>query len=119
MDKKKFILDTLLPYKNDPSTCGYENNSCKYLTSDGKKCAVGQHMVEGEHQLCYGGIFTLNQMYGLANILTEKANAIGLSVEEWMAIQNYHDGIATNNPIYDIVHILEDLTGLKFPELQI
>lgn len=38
---KEFILNTLLPYKEDPTTCATnEKGGYEYLTKDGKKCAT-------------------------------------------------------------------------------
>jgi len=44
--KRQFVLDTLLPYKEDPSTRGIGvNGSCVYLNKkNGNKCAFGMHL---------------------------------------------------------------------------
>ena len=50
---KKFILDTLLPYKKDPSKCAILNDKCVYIMRDGKttkKCALGKWMKKGPWQ---------------------------------------------------------------------
>jgi hypothetical protein len=120
MSKKQFILETLLPYKENPSLCGYSDNSCDYLTHDGKKCAVGKHMRQGEWQKSQQNYTKLIQKYNPSDFFTAKALAQNLSREEWIAIQQYHDTIAMNNcckNVNDVVNLLEITTGLKFPEL--
>jgi hypothetical protein len=119
VEKREFILNTLLPYKQDPTTCGYNMGACLYLTEDGRKCAVGKHMIDGKHQHYGGGVISLNRRYGLDNILTEEAKAIGLSVEEWEVMQEYHDAIAKreDSALDFKVMSLENISELKFPEL--
>ena len=116
-DKRQFIMDTLLPYKEDPSKCAIVGGKCKYLTEDGKKCAIGKHMKEGVWQYYTTPIFSFVDK--LEDILTEEALAQNISLLEWVFIQKYHD-FMTSNPIENmnkIVSILEDKTDLKFPEL--
>lgn len=51
---RDFIINSLLPYKDDPSKCGLDGTRmlypCMYLTHEGKKCAVGQYLKPGEWQ---------------------------------------------------------------------
>ena len=100
MSKEEFIIQTLKPYFLNPSICGVDvKGNCLYITPCGKKCAVGRYMVGGPwvetemniHQLVDGREgceFTLEQM------LTEEANSVGLSVNEWSLIQRTHDSLA-------------------------
>lgn len=57
---REFILNTLLPYKEDPSTCAYdkETKKCYYLTEDGKELVNGDDFwlvdnYAGNYQLKY------------------------------------------------------------------
>ena len=127
---REFILETLLPYKEDPSTCAMEKNYCLYLTNDGKKYAVGKHLRKGKHQLSKNGVMELDEEYGLNNILLSKAKKQNISINIWKIIQNYHDNVARWNKciksekeynlncINKAVNILEESTNFKFPELR-
>lgn len=117
---KEFILETLLPYKQDPSNCAYANNNCLYLTKDGRKCAVGKHMKNGPWQKKESNIIFLVTTFSLEEMLTEEAFKQDISVKIWQKIQNYHDAIASElskESINDCVKSLEELTNFKFPEL--
>lgn len=121
MDTRQFILDTLLPYKQDPTTCGYYEGTCSYLTNDGKKCAVGKHLIEGKHQKSQASVWGLEDVYGLKNILTDEAKAMNLDIKVWSAMQSYHDNLSSNEIMWlnSALIELERLTDLKFPELYI
>lgn len=118
---KEFILNTLLPYKEDPTTCATnEKGGCEYLTKDGRKCAVGKHLVDGEHQK--SGLYAslLFYCYNPDDILTEEAKEQQIPIGVWSIMQSYHDGIAENRGrtnMNEIVEILQKLTGFEFPEL--
>jgi hypothetical protein len=120
-ETRQFILDTLLPYKLDPSTCGYDNveKYCVYLTQDGRRCAVGKHLKEGEWLYSKKEVEMLNSEYGLRNILNEEANSHDLSLGIWSTMQSYHDSIASQrtHTINDTVKKLQAYTGFRFPEL--
>tara|TARA_R110000851_G_scaffold107744_1_gene228227 strand:+ start:4307 stop:4705 length:399 start_codon:yes stop_codon:yes gene_type:complete len=92
--QKQFILDTLLPYKEDPTTCGYEVSSCLYLTGDGKKCAVGKHLITGEWQNHTGDYNGLIDTYNAEDIFTQEALDQKLPSRVWRAMQFYHDNLA-------------------------
>lgn len=120
--QRQFILDTLLPYKNDPGTCGYNevDEMCEYLTNNGKKCAVGKHMKIGKWQhynmdiVCLASDFN----FDLEEMLTNEAFEMKLSIKQWQAIQSYHDDIAMSMNTENTVINLEELTGISFPELK-
>jgi hypothetical protein len=116
---REFILNTLLGYKQDSSTCAVDKyGKCSYLTEDGKKCAIGKHLIDGEHQKLIGYVYQLNEKYGLNNILTEEAKKQEIPVIVWEIMQSYHDNIVRNYSINDVVNKLEAETGFKFPELK-
>lgn len=98
MDLKQFILDTLLPYKEDPSTCAWNpvDKTCLYLTEDGRKCAVGKHLIDGVHQKFLGDVGQLDDEYDLDKILTPEAREQKLSIKIWQAMQGYHDQLANS-----------------------
>lgn len=118
---REFILDTLLPYKQDPSTCAIDGLSCLYLTPDGRKCAVGKHLKEGEWQNKGGHAIDLFNTWGEEAVLTEEALAQNIPLEIWILIQRCHDALAHKDLVSynDDVCMLEEATGFKFPELLI
>lgn len=113
---RQFILDTLLPYKENPELCAFEDGECLYLTEDGRKCAVGKHMKEGDWQKFHGGFSNLLFSCPKELFLTEEALSHNLTDQIWSVIQDYHDNLGQFKNIYG-VEDLEELTGLKFPEL--
>lgn len=113
---RQFILDTLLPYKENPKLCAFEDGECLYLTEDGRKCAVGKHMKKGEWQQFHGGFSNLISSYPKESFLTKRALSHNLTDEIWSTMQSYHDDLKDLESIY-VVEDLEALTGLKFPEL--
>jgi hypothetical protein len=121
---REFILNTLLPYKQDPTTCAIDGTNCLYLTKDGKKCAVGKHLIDGEHQNIKSWVYVLNDKYDLNNILTKEAKKQEIPLKVWGIMQSYHDKIATEQSFHnfhiinDVVNKLEEETGFKFPELK-
>ena len=114
---RQFILDTLLPYKVNPELCAMQDNLCLYLTTDGRKCAVGKHMKKGEWQQFHGGFENLISSYPKEIFLTKKALSHNLTNEIWCTIQDYHDNLADFKYVYGVGE-LERLTQLKFPELR-
>jgi len=119
--KRDFILETLLPYKLDPSTCAIDSSGyCEYLTEDGRKCAIGKHMLPGIWQKYSRPLVALFMEYNKEEMLTKEANDMNLKNIEWYAIQHYHDSIAKKHAIISkeqAVINIETTTGLKFPEL--
>ncbi len=117
---REFILDTLLPYKENPSICGInDNGNCLYVTNNHNKCAVGKHLIEGEHQYFEGDVYGIDTEYNLNNILTEEAQKQNIPLHIWDLMQSYHDSIAKGrlNKINTIVIDLEKQTNFEFPEL--
>lgn len=132
MKQRQFILDTLLPYKTDPTKCAWNETfrTCEYMSSDGRRCGIGQHLVDGKHLRFVGGIDSLNEVYGLDNILTKEARNQNFSIEVWRKIQLYHDtiifinlpswksDITREDEINTIVKDLEELVEIELPELK-
>lgn len=118
---RRFILDTLLEYKQDRSNCAIDSlGTCMYLTEDNKKCAVGKHMIEGEHQYFNGGFSNLIKEYDKRDVLTPKAISMNLNNTVWSKMQSYHDYIASNSSkstINTTVKILETYLDIELPEL--
>jgi hypothetical protein len=116
---REFILNTLLPYKENPSICAIDNG-CVYLAPNGKKCAVGKHLIEGEHQKFVGDIYDLDAEYNLNNILTEEAQKQNIPFKVWKLMQDFHDCIATKvseTRLNYIIKKLEEETNFYFNEL--
>ena len=122
--QKQFILDTLLPYKEDPTTCAIGDAKCMYLTEDGRKCAVGKHMKKGKWQESKFNLSVeaISNCYGLEKVLKKSALKQELTVQQWGYIQSYHDYVAMgrrdtliNNQVKRLEESLNiDLTELKF-----
>lgn len=92
---KQFILDTLLPYKLDPTTCAVRDQLCQYLTEDGRKCAVGKYMKKGKWQNEQLAFDQLMDKYDINKILYKKALGYDLDFEVWLVMQKYHDSIGS------------------------
>lgn len=132
---KEFILKSLLPYKNNPETCGYDGTNCVYITNDGtsfyerlllflrinkiKKCAIGQYMKPGPWQYFKGSASSLFDYYEENEIMTDEWLSQNISHDVANSMQNYHDTLARNNGI-DNYHLqkLERYTGFKLDELR-
>ena len=119
---KQFVLDTLLPYKKDRSLIALNSKgNCCYLTTDGRKCAVGKHLKENkEVQFFRGGAHSLFSKFG-SGILTDEARAFDFTFKTWRTIQMYHDRLAyggygslCNKAVRNLEERLDiDLTELK------
>jgi hypothetical protein len=119
-DKRQFILDTLLPFVDGERPTATEGiiSSCRYLTKDGRKCAVGLHMLEGKWQHEQVSAELLFNKYPKEQILTSEALDQNLKYNEWYAMQEVHDIFAQNpDALPGYVGRLEEISGLKFPEL--
>lgn len=121
MTKKEFALNAILPYFIDPATCGYNGESCVYITEDGRKCVAGKYMLES----------VLNKWdCSIKSILSEnnqsdvfKPEFVGiLTDDEWESLQIIHDRIANSCSIKEIcekseLFTLEDLQNEKTKNL--
>lgn len=131
---KKFIVDTLLPYYEDPSTTGYSESIdiCSYLDEKGNKCALGKHMRKGDWQHELASASTIFGKYDKKEILTDEAYQMGLHDEDWTAIQNIHDTVArvfrgkyihdpvkTHNDMMGSVEYLEETYCIELDELKL
>lgn len=93
MDAKQFALQQIAPYFIDPSTCGYENGKCVYITNDGRMCVAGKNMVNPN----FGGTCPIEYLIREnQNVLKEEVRGI-LSTIQWEALQDLHDAIAKHD----------------------
>ena len=119
---KEFILKTLLPYKEDPSTCGSEGGDCIYLTSDGRKCAFGKWMKEGVwQQPSDDNASGIIEEYGAETVLMKEAFEMNFAGRQWNYLQSYHDSIAggeSNHYINTDVKTIERIFDIELPELK-
>lgn len=91
--KKQVVVDLLGPYFRNPEICGYENEDCKYLTTDGRKCVAGSAMTdEFLEQGPSGNIGCLLLDYGQDIFKPEYKNV--LTFDEWEQLQYIHDWLA-------------------------
>ena len=121
-EHRKFILNTLKPYLDDPTTVGINcGDGCSYLTEEGNKCAVGKHMKSGEWQESSTTYEWLISTYEPAEFLTDEAFKMNFKASTWSAMQDWHDSFARGDlhSFSSSVALsnLEKDTGLKFPEL--
>tara|TARA_R110000782_G_scaffold233623_1_gene319732 strand:- start:46 stop:411 length:366 start_codon:yes stop_codon:yes gene_type:complete len=112
--QEQFIIDTLLPYKENPKTRAVsEHEYCMYLTDDNRKCAVGQHLIEGEWQYFIGAVSMVDTEYNISDILTDEAKEQNLSVEDWGNIQIYHDDFDTRVSANKSLKLLEQKLNIN------
>jgi hypothetical protein len=121
---KQFILDTLLPYKNDQTllSLSLSGTGCSYLNNEGKKCAIGKYMKEGPWQTFSGWAVELFRINDEKNIMSQEWLDQQIPIKVALNMQQYHDLIALNDSkksIDNVISNLEQLTGFKFPELYI
>ena len=123
MEKQQFIIDTLKPYFTDVDNCGFEDGTCKYITLDGRMCAVGVHLdtEREDYKEISSQITTVNCLlakYG-EDILKKESQKI-LFPKEWKMMQSIHDSIAVNDSsnLYIELEILEKSSGANLSELR-
>ena len=123
---KNFILKTLLPYKENPSTCGFNfgDETCEYLTDDGRKCAFGKWMKKGQWQLPIHNSRVASRLIEVfsINILLKPARDMQFTGYQWDLIQECHDRIAdSSNPTIINMKVarIEEAFNLELPELKI
>ena len=119
--RKQFILETLLPYKQDPTTCAIDGGKCEYLTEDGRKCAVGKHMKKGKWQTRFMDVNSIDRVFGIEKVLKKSALKQGFTIEQWELIQRYHDKCASYSDIVVMnfrVEKLEESLNIDLTELR-
>ena len=122
---KKFVLDTLLPYKNNPTICGWNKSEglCEYLTAEGNKCAVGKHLKEKPEWQGYignieGMVDSLDKRdMQLDDVLKDEAK--GIPIKVWKSMQRWHDELASGGNPNAFVSTLAVAVGLPMDELLI
>lgn len=100
--KKEIILETAAFYGEDPSRRAVIKEDgrakCRYLTEDGRKCAVGKCLIEGEKILSVGIVGAMSaelvdgQVHDIANledILMPEYR--GHDTDFWARLQEFHD----------------------------
>jgi hypothetical protein len=92
MTKKEFALNAIAPYVANPELCGYEDNSCVYLTSDGKMCVAGKYMVNPA--IATGRIRPILNNFPQSQVFKPEAVDI-FTTSEWSLLQDLHDTLAT------------------------
>lgn len=126
MDKKQFVLDTLLPFFINPSSCAVVQNdngdkSCLYRAAGNKRCALGKHIRDDAYnpEMENKGASEVLQMW--PDCLTPEAHAMGFTDWQWAYIQSIHDGLAANGFNPALTHYIEDLENslkISLPELK-
>ena len=118
--QKQFITDTLLPYIQDPNTCGIDKEECicMYLTPQGNSCALGKYMKPGPWQYHKGDAYSLFEEHIMEEVLTESALSIDFNVSDWAKIQNVHDSLALMDSVEHSLKKLELHFNTEFKELK-
>ncbi len=112
-EKKAFAMAQLIPYFKDPSTCGFDENGCVYLTKDGKMCVAGKNMLNPEN---FDGPITM-YLLTLSQKEVFKSEAVDvLNLKEWFNIQYIHDSIAMKE-LENIKKGIESLGLFTYEEL--
>jgi hypothetical protein len=96
MKTKLQILTEAFNYYSQPEMRGIVAGRCSYLTSDGKRCAVGRCLIpdsvikdidgENSHQSCRWGV---ERIKNLEDILAPEYRGHG--GEFWYDLQGWHD----------------------------
>ena len=103
--KKEIILETAAFYGEDPSRRAVIKQEglakCRYLTEDGRKCAVGRCLIEGEKMLY---VDTVGAQEGMSAELVDMAVGMIQNLEDvlmpeyrghyryfWSGLQEFHD----------------------------
>jgi hypothetical protein len=105
--KKEIILETAEFYGSDPSRRAVVQQDgrakCRYLTEDGRKCAVGRCLIEGGELHCHCSAFDngcevfsatwadtpVNRITNLQDILMPEYR--GHYIYFWERLQEFHD----------------------------
>lgn len=120
---KQFILDTLLPYKEDPSLCAYYDTACMYEAPNGNRCALGKHIVSTDPEVLEfkGGSEMLFACYKPEKILSKQALSFNIDIRGWEVIQHYHDTIGEDGytkRLNSLVDIMESHFGVNLDNLR-
>ena len=102
--KKQVVVDLLGPYFRNPEICGYENEDCKYLTTDGRKCVAGSAMTDeflerlDREDLQKVSIQNILNRYPQSDVF--KPEYVGvLTPEDWRLLQYIHDDLSMPNSL--------------------
>jgi hypothetical protein len=100
--KKEIILETAAFYGEDPSRRAVITQDgrakCRYLTEDGRKCAVGKCLIEGEKILSVGIVgaisaelvdIAVSEIENLEDVLMPEYR--GHDTYFWSGLQEFHD----------------------------
>lgn len=120
MEVKEFILETLLPYKENPELISVDVvGDCVYQAPNGNKCALGKWIknkylkkIKAEY-LNSSEAFSIFERFRGEKFLKKKARKMNFTIEDWIKIQDVHD---TKLNLGDI-KLLEDHFKIKLPEL--
>lgn len=122
MNRQDFIMGTLKPYFDDPTTCATDaGGRCKYLTEDGRKCAFGKYIAPEKYQERMEGNNASETLSQYPDCLIEEAAEQGISPEAWNAIQGVHDTLAggsTFKTVAEWIDMCEQECGVDLSELK-
>ena len=117
MTKQQFIIKSLLPYFKDPSKRGTNAaGTCKYLTPEGKKCAVGQYILPSKYHEEIENML-ISEALGENQCNLKKSVRGILSTSEFRKVQQVHDNLLTAQKDFFIKEVEKccnvDLSKLK------
>ena len=90
MKTKLQILEETYNYYSNPSNRGYDEDTCRYITQEGKMCAVGRICInpqELESQMV--GSLNLEEKLDIDKYLKEEY--LGHGKQFWVDLQGWHD----------------------------
>lgn len=93
---KEFALQQIAPYFKDPSICGYEEDSCKNITSTGKMCVAGKnYLPEIREKYKSAPVSSISDLFrnDQSKVFLPESVDI-LTWKEWSDLQSMHDAIA-------------------------
>ncbi len=113
MTKIEIIEETVAFYTEDPSRIALENRRCKYLTSDGRKCAFGRCMTDEalEEYGEFGQIVTIleeNLPEGTTLDSLLKPEYQGHDALFWRDLQSLHDTYLLSTDKDDMILFLKN-----------
>jgi hypothetical protein len=76
--RKQHLDSRLAVYLNDPKQRAGSGSYCKYRTTDGKKCFIGQDIPDEKYNSDIEG-YGLSDITGIAELLPEKIRYLGIS----------------------------------------
>ena len=90
MTAMQLVRETLMAYIKWPTKLrGKQLGICRYITDDGRKCAVGRCMLNPREHACAATVTSLSYRYNFDDLL--KPEYRGFPIQLWEELQTFHD----------------------------